>query len=69
MTTHTNLGKFENDREAKVRMTCEDCVYPVGSGCGHKWDVNCDKNYVENSHYSYYAAECPRCGKVNKEPA
>ncbi|MBX5130770.1 hypothetical protein HJB53_30230 [Rhizobium lentis] len=69
MTTYTNLGRFENDREARVRMTCEDCTYPAGSGCGHKWEINCDDHYVENSHYSYYAANCPMCGKTNKEPA
>ncbi|QNH71590.1 hypothetical protein PP938_gp068 [Rhizobium phage AF3] len=69
MTTYTNMGKFENDSEATVRMTCEDCRYPPGPGCGHKWIVNCDAAYVENSHYSYYSAACPVCMKINKEPA
>ncbi|QIG75737.1 hypothetical protein EVC20_166 [Rhizobium phage RHph_Y2_17_1] len=69
MTTYTNMGCFEVDREATVRMTCEDCILPAGPGCGHKWVVNCDEHYVENSHYSYYEAKCPSCGKVNKEAA
>jgi hypothetical protein len=69
MTTHTNMGRFENDREATHLMTCEDCILPPGPGCGHKWVITCDEHYVENSHYSYYEARCPACGKVNKDAA
>ena len=52
----------------KMIVTCEDCIYPAGSGCGHKYEIVLnDDTYVENSHYSYYQSKCPCCGKINKD--
>lgn len=61
MTTYTNMGRFENDREATIKFRCE--------GCKREWVANCDETYVENSHYSYYESRCPSCNLISKEPA
>lgn len=69
MTTYTNMGRFEKDSEATHLIKCEDCKVPAGEGCGHTWVINVSDTYVENSHYSYLEARCPRCGKINKDAA